>query len=262
MKQKYTLFALVLLICCGGWSGCKFGNSGDPIVVADVEKEFNVSMIERFEPGKRELLFQLSTIKNQPCQNYTIDYNWHQNGSVLDLNLSKIVAPEICQPGALPAAGVVYANTLESGSYALNISLGQTVTSKGSLAVNNTAYTIRMDMENGFKILQSELLRIPDGVIWGFVSFPQTSRAIGEKFIQDLVKLSAETALRKGYYGQFTIADTGVTLVNQPTDNPVIAFTRTFIDQNSKLEKLLAQYRAINNSGLTLKLYNTDGKEF
>jgi len=121
MKQKYTLFALVLLICCGGWSGCKFGNSGDPIVVADVEKEFNVSMIEQFEPGKRELLFQLSTIKNQPCQNYTIDYNWHQNGSVLDLNLSKIVAPEICQPGALPAAGVVYANTLESGSYALNV---------------------------------------------------------------------------------------------------------------------------------------------
>jgi hypothetical protein len=42
----------------------------------------------------------------------------------------------------------------------------------------------------------------------------------------------------------------------------VIAFTRTFIDQNSKLENLLAQYRAIKNSGLILKLYNTEGKEF
>lgn len=262
MKQKYTLFALVLILFCGGWSGCKFGNSGDPIVVADVEKEFNISMIERFEPGKRELLFQVATIKNQPCQNYTIDFNFHRLGNVVDLNLTRIVAPEICQPGTMPASALVYTNTLEPGSYAMNISLGQTVTSKGSLAVNNTAYTIKMDTENGFKILQSELLRIPDGVIWGFVSFPQTSRIIGEKFIQDLFKLSTETTLRKGYYGQFSIADAGVAVANQPTDNPVIAFTRTFIDQNSKLENLIAQYRAINNSGLTLKLYNTEGKEF
>jgi hypothetical protein len=262
MKHKYTLYTLVVLLFCSGWSGCKFGNTGDPIVVADVEKEFNVSMIERFEPGKRDLQFLISTIKNQPCQNYTIDFNWYQNSNVLDLNLSKIVAPENCKPGTSPAMGLVFTNPLDPGSYTLNISLGQTVTSKGRFAVNNDAYTMKMDVQNGFKILQNELLRIPDGVIWGFVSFQQTSSSVADKFIQDLFKLSSDKGLRKGYYGQFIISDSGTSLLDQPTDAPSVAFVRSFQDKTSKLESLIAQYRAQNNNGMTFKIYNTDGKEF
>lgn len=261
MKKIYAKIATVLVLAVSLLTSCDIGNEADPLVLADVEKEFTLGMSEKFASDRRELQFLLATIRNQSCRNYQIEFDWTRVGTSLTLSVEKIVAPEICQTGTAPARSTVDAGQLPDGVYGFKVNLGNAVSSAGKLTVNSSLYSIKMDAENGFKLQPAELLRIPNGVIWGLVAYTNNFRNAAEQFTQELFKVSSSSNLRTGYYGQFTVANNGIVLEQSP-DQPHITFVRQFSDDPAKLEALVAQFRQQYGTSISIQLYNTSGKVF
>jgi hypothetical protein len=259
-----TLHKIVfLLLFALSLQSCELGQGKDPILVADVDKEFDFALWEVLNKGVRHLQLNISSIKEKECLNYRIDQNMRQNGPNISLNINQIIAPEICERGVGPAKGAIDLNPLPNGRYNLSVNLGKIVPSKGTLTINPDSYIINMPDQFGFRLLQTTLNRIPDQTIWGFIAYQDDTRNAANEFIAELNKISQLESLPKGYYGYFSVGDNGeMNIAQPPIDRPIITFSRNFTDTDAKLEALVKSFRNKYPQSLLINLNNTDGKVF
>ena len=95
-------------------------------------------------------------------------------------------------PGFQPISKDLEAGEI-SGTKIVHINLKNTVENKGALTVEADRYLLDMDTENGFLLLHDELLRIPSGTIWGYITYRKNEDVnIAENFLSDLEFFSIE----------------------------------------------------------------------
>ncbi|MCB0704656.1 MAG: hypothetical protein KDC34_05075 [Saprospiraceae bacterium] len=245
--------------------GCSKDNT-DPGILVDVPTTFNVRMIEHLDSTGRSLSFQVSTIEFRDCLNETIDYNLFQNQNSVQLSLNEIVAPETCMEGSAPATVSILLPDLVKYSYKVQISLKNTIENNGTLINEDTRYRLDMETFNGFQVLNPELLKVPEHVIWGSFAFRSEDMAtISQAFFQELEQLAHSGTFPTGDYGHFyVISDQNVFILDQsPSD---LSFRRNFLyyfsGDPADLTNLLETYRSEYSADIDILMQDDLGKSW
>jgi hypothetical protein len=249
-------------------TSCDFSSLDDPIVIPEVEDEFTVDLWENLgaTSEERNLIVKIESVKKEKCLNYRIDHQFIRNDNRLKIALNSLIQPSDCVAGEATVKADVNAGYLKNGIYLFNIDLKNTVFNDGQLTVLGDSYTLKMQSENGFSLRHKELLRVPDGAVWGYVQYRQAAdEAAANKFLEELKSIGQNpTWYRVGYYGHFSLnhSDRKVTVFEQPSTSPLKTFLYQYTDEPGKLNNLLNTYRQTYGNRLTIKLYNAKGEVF
>ncbi len=266
MRRYFTLKYLLYLLPLFMVASCDFSSLKDPVVITEVEDEFYVDMWETLAPTleERNLIVKIESIKTEKCLNYRIDYQLHKDGNRLKIALNNIIKPLDCVPGETTVKDDINMDYLPSSFYNFNIDLKNTVFNDGQLIVRSDSYTLDMYSKNGFSLKRTELLRVPEGAIWGYVTFQQAAdEALANQWLDDLNKIGQNpVSYRSGYYGYFTInnLDRKISVLEQPTSNNLKTFLYQYADDPAKLKDLVNRYRQNYGNRLIIKLYNSKGE--
>lgn len=256
-----TLASLALALCL---SGCAQRSEEDPIVVAEIEKEFSLNMRESLGAPSRELLLDITTIKSLDCSNYTIQSAWRRQNNEVLLSLLRIAAPLACDGVASKITQEVKTGLLDLGNFKLAIDLRGALINRGILSNLSDRYRLRLDTEHGLIIQFKELMKIPPSALWGYVSYNPEHEEDALRFAQDLYALSQAANYQYGYYGYYTIGDKGLKVEGQPQDQQQKFFTflRNAPANHEPIQQLVQQYRQQFPAGVTLVLNDGMGRTY
>lgn len=262
MRYSFTLLMLTFLLLLG--PSCELAKLSDPIVVSDIAPEFRIMPWEKLSPDDRSFQLHINTIQVTSCLNTQIDFRLSQANNRIDVSLRDIVDPLDCTPGEKPAQAVIDLGRLPSGFYELNIDLKNEIFNRGQLAVYGDRYAITMRSRNGFNLSPSELRKVPEQTIWGYVAFQQEADAgIARQFIGDLQSKSLAGVFPTGQYGYFQITDSGQVAVKEaPATTRIQQFIYSYPGQREDLQALVAAYRQNYPGQVTIRLFNSLGEEF
>ncbi|MCI5082205.1 MAG: hypothetical protein MRY78_10940 [Saprospiraceae bacterium] len=234
------LIAVVILFL----SGCQLESLNDPVLVTDVEDEFYVDMWESLSPSQRTLSFRIRTIENEPCLNSTVNAAFAKFGNELTLELNGINEAD-CVPGDGPARSEEFAGSLNSGLYKFNLNLQNTVFNAGQLEINQSRYFLDFETENGFNLLHSILLRVPEKSFWGYIDYASNPSAAAQ-LADNIASRGLPLTLSRGYYGHFTIDDSvnGIQVTNMPVGDEVLPFIWEYTEgSKAEIQNLIANFR-------------------
>ena len=229
--------------------------------IIDVEKEFNVQMWEKLDVYGGSLQFVVSTIKNQPCGNTRIEMNSNQIDSKLTITIKSLIQPALCNNVSQSAVDTLTVGNLSTGSYNININLKDVVLNNGILTVKDNTYKLYLNKQDGISLITPELLRVPSGTIWGYVSFDTGQDAKLLKFFDNLNKLATPITIPSGNYGYFNVTSAKVEIkANFDTKKQNIRqIFHNLTKSTVELENLVNEYRS---QGLDIKMLTYDGKVF
>ena len=262
-KLKYYFpFVALLLFCC---NACDLESLDEPIIVTNVEKEFNIDLWEQLGANSRSVQLLIETIAQEDCTNYSIAHQINRNNVTLDVSLNEIMAPQDCNEGQGPALATVNLGELSNGFYSLNIDLKNTVFSKGQIVIREKEITVNMNSEEGIRFIRTSILRVPENFIWGYVAFTNPADAsIATAFEQDLAQTSTEIRMENGYYGPFSInAQEKLFIPGLPyQDDQLETFYFESFSSNAVLQEQVDVYRSTYGDAIEIKLFNDKGKVF
>ena len=266
MRKVQIPINLAPLIVAIVLSGCELAKIGDPIVVSDVEEEFRISPWENLALNQRTFQFRIETIEREPCSNAVIDLDIRKTGKSIRVSLKDILAPADCIPGDAPALASADAGNLPNGTYDLSIDLKQTVVHKGRMTAFDDRFAIPMDSTDGFVFFENELMRVPDGTIWGYISYQEREdESISLDFLEELEAISEPRTFAQGYYGYFKIADQSGKI--QISEAPQSIRIKQFIyhyqgEDGRQLQDLTDRFREAFGDRIDLRVFNSRGEEF
>jgi hypothetical protein len=257
----YRYLAIAALLLCA--TACGLNELDDQIIVPVVEDEFYLSLWESFSPEKRELEFRLRTIQNTDCKNASIKQVIKFFPGNIQFSINEIVQETGCEPGQAPATGTAKIGALPSVLYSLDVKLREKVTSKGQLTVSPESFDISLAKGGGIILLQSQLRRIPDQMIWGFISYQEPALSQeAQNLLQDISAQCELQSLRNGDYGYFSLQDGTLRFTNTIAPSSALTFYYHYDGTGDILRSLLESYRAAHSGKLTVKIFNTRGEEW
>lgn len=244
--------------------GCAAEEIEEVVVVADVKDEFYLDFWEDLSSDGRTLEFRITTIEEEECQNAMIDHRFNKSGNEFSISLQDIRQPADCNVGKAPARANIDAGNLNLGYYVFTIDLKNTVFNEGELTLLSDRYLIRMEAENGVRLVRRELFRVPDGMIWGYAHYESSDdRSVATRFIGDIKELGREVNMRQGYYGHFLVGPDGVSKVHgQPEGGESELFLLEYRGAPENLKAIIDEYRALYGTQLAFGLYDWQGQAF
>lgn len=260
MRKILTNTIILLIVTAIGifsFSACNKKANEDKII--DVEKEFNIHLWEKLDGNGGNLQLIMSTIKNQPCGNTHIEMNTAVTDYKITITLKSLITPPACNNVPAPASDTLSFGNIKNGQYELNINLKDDILNNGTLTVNESAYKINLDKQDGISLITPELMRIPNGTVWGYVAYDGGQDAKLIKFFDNLNKIATSITMAPGNYGHFTISSTKVD-IKESFDTKKQNTRQIFYKLNKsylELVGLISEYRA---QGLDIKLLTYDGK--
>jgi hypothetical protein len=259
MPRARFAFLLGLLVLSGCLDDYPNGTTYEP-----VDAKIRVGMQENLGAGSKTLTFTCSTEKIYPCCNYSITNNFFVSGRSISVYFTGISKPEICLTALGPATAAINLGSLEGGTYALSIAVNNHVF-RTDLTVSGTSYSIGTPDAPWVIFPEPDLLRVPDGTIWGGVGYHVSGSAhLAQSFVDSLASLGAHTQrYRSGDYGYFVIDSTGTI---EPPENGGYHFFRPFILQGppslDPVRSLVGRYGKNFGDSLYVSLYGCHGEAF
>jgi hypothetical protein len=263
--RQIGLKTLSILLLTVTLASCNLDSLNDPIVVAEVNDEFHIDLWENLSPFGNSFIFNIQTIVEYECENYTIDFNMVPKFREVSISLNDIQEPADCEAGFNTAHAAISLGTLSAGFYELNVDLKNTVFNQGQLTVSKESYLIEMEDAKGIDFLRRELFRIPENTIWGYISYDNTAEAIADDFILQLEGITQAKALGKGYYGYFSIENDNsdqIILPHPPAAYGYKAFLLHFDGQDNEILDLVGQFRSDHGQAIQINLTNHQGRVF
>lgn len=260
--MNYRPIAYSVVIAVLFWT-CNLDAEKDPIIVPEIDKEFNIDLWEALYPTGRELHLQVSTIKNEDCLNAAIAFEHNRIGANIFVSLNEIVTPNDCDPGMAPAKADINFGSLSAATYNLSLGLKNTIINDGRLQVSYDKYAITMQTEEGLQFLHHELRRVPSSAIWGYVAYAQSADVSAANAIVDAIgNVAYDADYPPGYYGYFTIINNTNNLIIKGA--PAQGFSKPFLfdytGNPQQLKDLATDLRQMYPN-TTLKLWTADGEE-
>ena len=252
-KNNYTLLALFTLLVFG----CNKNKEGDKII--DIEKEFTFQLWEKLDEYGGNFQLIASTIQNQKCGGTKIEYAQNTIGSKVIVTIKNLIQPSTCNGKLEPALDTISLGNLTKGTYKLNINLKDAVLNDGTLVVDDKKYTVAMTKEDGIDIPQREILRVPRGAIWGYVSYENGQESKFIKFNDNLLRLTTPLSITHGDYGYFVVKPSAIDIKSsfdskKPNVRQLFA---TLTGNRIEMQNLVQEYRS---QGLDMKIFIFDGK--
>jgi hypothetical protein len=243
MKKHLLIFpiALVLAIILVTIAGCKDDKPGtEPL------QTVNVDIYETVNYGVKYLFLHFETdLKTYPVT-YAIRNGLKANGNSFEINLPDIQKDKYddmnIQKG--PATADVGLGTLANGVYDLTIKVANNINT-GTLTVGDSLMMLNFPSPLALTVNHDTVRRIPFGTVWGYISYKNVSYAsIATAVLDSMTGIGALPAnYPTGYYGYFSVDDTGAFIQNVPTDveyyQPIF---RNYQGSSVALDRLLSFY--------------------
>lgn len=258
-KMNMHLRIILLFFIVLGLTTCKKEVLEPTIIVANIEREFVIGYVEKFSKSGRLLQFEVSTIKNQPCGNYTVKTSWQQSPSLLSLNIDGIAKNSDCVGNAAIAKGSETAQSLSEGSWPIDIKIQNIIRNPGKLNISKGSYQLILESTHGISLIQKELKQIPTGTIWGTISYKPEYAATARVFIEDLKKLTKNNLLETGEYGYFTVQNEIIKFRDTPSDLSTLPILRNQSMDVDLILHLVNTYRTKFKENITIQLSDTNG---
>ena len=258
-KMNMHLRIILLFFIVLGLTTCKKEVLEPTIIVANIEREFVIGYVEKFSKSGRLLQFEVSTIKNQPCGNYTVKTSWQQSPSLLSLNIDGIAKNSDCIGNAAIAKGSETAQSLSEGSWPIDIKIQNIIRNPGKLSISKGSYQLILESTHGISLIQKELKQIPSGTIWGTISYKPEFAATARVFIEDLKKLTKNSLLDDGEYGYFTVQNEIIKFRDTPGDLSTLPIIRNQSMDVDLILHLVNTYRLKFKDNILIQLSDTNG---
>lgn len=266
MKVNSTLLLFLALFFFGA---CNLGDNEITQIITDIDDEFSIDLSETLSAEKRNFILQFASIELKECKNYLIDIEYELDANE-DLNfyIKDIILPnEGCEFGRGIAIKQINLGELELGTYDLEINLRDAIVNKGELNISDIGYTLSLYTEHGLQVLHSELFRVPEQSIWGYIGYNGNTGSTGklDDFIAGLQTLTLDIDLEVGYYGHFEWD--GTNQISFPAGTGA-TFFRSFIFGHQrnirKIKEYVQKFRIDNQNETNLKiqLFTAEGEVF
>lgn len=261
MNTKNLLYSLIFLAACTT-SGVE-----DPIVIADVEKEFVIFPREVLNTSTpKELEWVIVSKNTEPCQNYEIKARLEKNATNLSLFIDEITNPDDCILGEITPSLILNSGKINQTTYNFNITLKKTIENQGHLKKTDDRYSIQIGSENGIDLQHKELITIPNEALWGYIGWPEGLETNElEGILTRMKDYWAPFNLPSGFYGHFLImpgSPNHPSLMEQPDFE---SFQSVLLDKSSKTSETLQQELEVlksefANSGVLIVLFDNTGQ--
>ena len=252
-KNIYALSTIFTLLIFS----CNKNKASDKII--DVEKEFTFHLWEQLDENGGNFQIIARTIQNQNCGGTHIGYTQNTIGSKITLTLNNLIAPNLCNGKLEPAVDTINLGNIAKGSYKLNINLKDAVLNEGILVVDEKKYALNMFKLDGIDLPEKEVLRVPKGAIWGFVSYDNGQEAKLNKFNDNLLRFTSPLSIFQGDYGYFNVKPSSVE-IKSAFDSKKANVKQILLNlsgSRTDLQNLIQEYRS---QGLDIKIFTFDGK--
>jgi len=250
---------ILLFIIVSGLTTCKKEVLEPTIIVANIEREFVIGYVEKFSKTGRLLQFEVSTINNQPCGNYTVKTSWQQSPSLLTLNIDGITKNSTCIGNAAIAKGSETAQNLSEGSWPIDINIQRIIRNPGKLFISKGTYQLILESTHGISLIQKELKQIPTGTIWGTISYKPEYAATARVFIEDLKKLTRNNLLDDGEYGYFSVQNEIIKFRDISGDLSTLPIIRNQQADVDLILHLVNTFRLKHKDNIFIQLSDTNG---
>ncbi len=258
--KKAALSVIVLIILFALFNSCS-----DPASpgkdLTQIDSKILINLREELLPQGRNLILDCSTEKIYPCCNYTIQNSIVKGQNFIKIEFTGISIPEICATALGPAYCPVYLGQLADGNYSLSLEVnGQLIPAQ--LTVSNKAYGIYCQQNSRFEFKKSDLLRVPDSLIWGSIEYIHDSLSTAaNSFLDSLRIYGAQTVqLEPGDYGYFKVDAQGSLTLPGSSGRPFTkVFAYKFDNTLGEIQSLLFRYYELYQDNLLIMVFDWRG---
>lgn len=261
MNTKILFLSLIFLAACAT-SGVE-----EPIVIADVEKEFIIYPREVLNTTTpKELEWVIVSKNTEPCQNYEIKARLEKNNTDLSLYIDEISNPEDCIVGEITPSLILNSGKITQSSYNFNITLKKTIENQGHLKKTDNRYSIQIASENGIDLQHKELISIPDEALWGYIGWPEGLETDQlERVLSEMKDIWSAVNLPSGFYGHFLVmpgSPNNPNLLEQPDFESfhTVLFNKSDKSNATIQQELEGLKTEIANTGIHIVLYDNTGQ--
>jgi len=256
--KKCAVLGIIFLFTIFNFACKDDPQDDDPNI--NIEKEFKILPWETLSSSDRSFHLNIETIQPKSCENSQIDFTPTNIGNQISLIIKDIPEPD-CPAPFFSANANYELGSLSPIEYSLQISLKDLVHNEGSLIVTDEYYEIAMENLDGIIIPNTKLYKVPEAMIWGYVSYSSANEAVySEGFIDEVKGISENEEFQNGYYGYFSIENNSLNILNEDLPklfNPTFGFK--FQDEISQLETILADYRSLYPN-IDFKIFTSTGE--
>jgi hypothetical protein len=255
-KNVYTISLITFL----AFLGCN--KSDNQVKIIEIEKEFSFQPWQTLNETGGGFSLIAHTLKKQVCGGAKVDIVSTIDSKNISVKVKGLIYPTVCGNQPLIAADTIQMNNLVKGSYNFKIILKDAVVNEGTLKVDDNKYALTMSRFDGIEVPQTEIMRIPKGLIWGVVNYEQTQQSKYIIFEERLKKIAtAQSDIPKGDYGYFVMGDQSS--FNVKTSISPRGSTKHLLyylnSNNIALKDLVEEFR---DPAFELKFFTSDGKVF
>lgn len=248
-------FGFLLIISCRK-------NLGDKETIIVIDKEFEIVPWEKLDDSGGKLQLRVATILNQECGGTHINYATNSLNNQLTVTLKSLRYPTTCNGFAEPARDTIELSDIKKGDIPFRLSLKDVIVNDGVLHVEDGRYWFEMKKENGISMPKKELLRVPQGAIWGFISNDNGQDERYSQMIDSLKTITTPLSMPTGDFGYFNYTGTDISIATKfTTQRPNI---RRFIFRQTgtkeQLNSILKYFRTV--AGMDFMVLTSDGKSY
>ncbi len=262
--MKKIFFYILCVATSGGLmmsSACK-KNSDYQGSLIDVPKDFNAKMWQSLNDNGGDFALVLSTTKTQSCNNTVVNAYPNIYGNNVIVTIKDLTAPTNCTGTGDIARDTADVSQLANGNYNFQLNLKDAVFNKGLLSVTDTKYTLSMETQNGIIVDATDLMRVPNNIVWGLVNYDNGSDTQVDQFLSDLKSVAHIISLENGEYGHFQINSNTISL---PAEGQTLRpNTKKFflkLDNSiNNLSNVVQKYRQQYGTKMNLTVNTWNGK--
>ncbi len=249
---------LLLLVLVYAIQGCRIDEGPNPNNIVQIPGTFEVRFHEEIGHFTRSLVLDLNTLRYYECTNYSILTEKEYTDGVLEISLKDVLPPETCLSGNAQAHDTISLGYLIEGEHPIRFIVKSVIENDGILHVQADRYTLEMESEDGLEIRRYELMRLPENLVWGYISYESSLADVVNDFMNELTSITTPAQLLDGDYAWFSwsqgelVEDASVT---DPTGSDYV--TKVFVRESKPedeevLQNLIDSYRS---EGLELNCY-------
>lgn len=197
LERLVFIFIVTALIGCS--------KNPQEVNIYSIPDEFKLDLHQAVSSEGSNPAFKISTLKSRSCTNDKIIVTISKIDNKIGIDILEIDPASPCNNLIGKVSTDVNA-ILNPGIYSLNIDLKDQIINKGNITVTDQGYHLNLNTNYGLKMGKLDILKIPDGLIWGYIQKTNESSLIGNSlYDQLLTHMTPVTNIDDGDYGLFTL---------------------------------------------------------
>jgi len=243
-------------------AGCNLFEQRTPNLVINIEDDIVVSLWEDLNPDQRTLKFQLTSMDTMECSDVIFDHEAKHMGHIVDIRIKGLIQPEVCDLTPSPARTDIDFQ-LPISQYQVEFQIGDDIMNAGSIHVGNDVYILTMLTTHGLQLNLSELRRIPERAIWGYIALPEPNNDLSSTFLNTMLNIGQPMNIEAGNYGYFSLYDSGhLSMKDEPSGMYLTRFVYRLDDTLISLETKIQDFKNEFGEQAEIAVHTWEGQSF